>query len=583
VKPSPTIGRISPAIFRYSIGLLLLALLLHPAYPQVRQEKLPDGVEHFYRTDTPHNESYFTEEFKKIYGVLLPSTGNQPFGKSVAFLVGVSVYHHLTPSLPSVDNDLSAMRQFLLTKGGFDEAYVATGDLVNRDLIEKYMKGVFASKLHRNDRLLFYYSGHGGDNQGTTGYMLFSNAQKGQFWGPQVLAIDTLTDWSQELQVQHILFILDSCASGLGINPKSSFSDSDKQLIQTLSGGGSRTVLTAGTASEATYAIEGRQSKGNGVFTKALLDAFDSRSLEYEGAGFITITDLFADMEKEMAKFRVHYGKGTTPRMWTLQETQYRGTFVFLNPRSASLHLSGKQAKAVGVASLNAKQSEAAAGAAQPSGVDETQPTLNQASPNVGQQQGPQTQLQRLLETDKGLTAGDRDRLSNAIFEYSQFLEEGLSLGGELNVEFGKIAQDQKSGALATSFDSHIRTLKDISTSAWAYSKTFRQIRDKWKYYSEQTDYIFGDNPDNLGPNALINASEGFANYLGYWSKIANKEQPDVLTLVAIQQNVYQDNRYFYWIQGCQQRLNQVRQSIQPNGVVLPIQSVVPAPAVVMF
>lgn len=45
------------------------------------------------------------------------------------------------------------------------------------------MKGTLPEKMQKNDRLLFYYSGHGGDNNGGTGYMLFSNAEKGKFWG----------------------------------------------------------------------------------------------------------------------------------------------------------------------------------------------------------------------------------------------------------------------------------------------------------------------------------------------------------------------------------------------------------------
>jgi hypothetical protein len=319
------------------------------AQVEIKKEVLPDGVEHWYAPALPNGESYFIQKLEEVYHVVFPPKDVLAFGKSFAFLVGVSKYKYLSPQLPSVRHDVEAMRDFLLYKAGFDEVYIVTDDAVNRDLIEHYIKAILPSKMQKNDRLLFYYSGHGGDNQGNTGYLLFGNAQKGQFYGNEVFEISSLTNWGYELKAPHLLIILDSCASGLGIASKSGSSDSGRMLLQTLSGNGSRTILTAGTASEKTYAEEGREKTGNSFFTKALLDAFESRSQYDQKSGFITINDLFADVEKEMALFRVTYGKSTTPRMWPLQELDYRGTFVFLNPRATAAHLTGEQAQALGI------------------------------------------------------------------------------------------------------------------------------------------------------------------------------------------------------------------------------------------
>jgi hypothetical protein len=318
------------------------------AQVQIRKEVLQDGVEHWYVPALPNGKSYFVQKLEEAYSVVFPPKDVQPFGKSFALLVGVSHYNYLTPQLPSVQHDIEAMRNFLLYKAGFDEVYVATDGIVNRVLIERYIKSTLPSKMQKNDRLLFYYSGHGGDNNGNTGYLLFGNAKKDEFFD-DVLEVSSLTNWGYELKTPHLLIILDSCASGLGIASKSGSSDSGRMLLQTLSGNGSRTILTAGTASEKTYAEEGREKTGNSFFTKALLNAFESRSQYDQKNGFITINDLFADVEKEMASFRVTYGKSTTPRMWPLQGIDYRGTFVFLNPRATSGHLTGEQAQALGV------------------------------------------------------------------------------------------------------------------------------------------------------------------------------------------------------------------------------------------
>jgi hypothetical protein len=338
-------SRLADPVQRIIIALLGLLVCSLSATGQIRNEKFPDGVEHWYRPGPEHAPSYLMTKLRELYRVASP-TGAEPFGRSIAILVGVGSYHFITPQLPSVRNDIIQMRDFLLRRAGFDEVYVAVDDTVNRDLIERYVKEVLINKASKNDRLLFYYSGHGADNHGRTGYMQFGGAKVGQFYGPQVLAINAVVDWSREIPLQHVLFILDSCASGLAFSAKSGSKDSGSLLLRALSGNGSRTVLTAGTAEESAYALEGRRNLGNSIFTKALLDSFDAEA--NGNHRLITISELFAGVEKEVAKFRVDQQKAMTPRMWLLQETEYRGTFVFLNPNT-NARLTDEQAKALGV------------------------------------------------------------------------------------------------------------------------------------------------------------------------------------------------------------------------------------------
>ncbi|UCE07486.1 MAG: caspase family protein, partial [bacterium] len=149
----------------------------------IKYEKLTDGVEHWYRIKPTDEKPWFFQQLENLFDVVLSQRDKLPFGRSVAFLVGVSDYKYLSPDLPFVKNDLHDMRQFLLTKGGFDEVYVASENIVNRDLIEDYIRNKFPRWLKQEDRLLFYYSGHGDDAGGRTGYMQFSNARKNNFAG----------------------------------------------------------------------------------------------------------------------------------------------------------------------------------------------------------------------------------------------------------------------------------------------------------------------------------------------------------------------------------------------------------------
>jgi hypothetical protein len=74
--------------------------------------------------------------------------------------------------------------------------------------------------------------------------------------------------------------------------------------------------------------------------------------------------------------------------------------------------------------------------------------------------------------------------------------------------------------------------LQEIGTSARAFAKSFLAVRDKWKYYQAQRDFIFGENPDNEGPNEITNAVDGYSTYLERWATIKNKEEKQTLDLL---------------------------------------------------
>jgi hypothetical protein len=83
--------------------------------------------------------------------------------------------------------------------------------------------------------------------------------------------------------------------------------------------------------------------------------------------------------------------------------------------------------------------------------------------------------------------------------------------------------------------------------------------------FRAQEDYIFGNNPDNEGPNALINAAQGYSIYLDWWSAVQNKDQKPVLLLLSVAQDDYTKRvkGFSNWQQGCVTRLAEMRSSIQ--------------------
>ena len=337
MKGKITIGR--KFVVGIIIGVIFLSWNIITSQGRIRYKKLADGVEHWYRIPAPGEKAWFFRKLEDLFNVDLSPKMKLPFGKSVAFLVGVSDYKNLSPQLPYVKNDLRDMRQLLLATGGFDEVYLAQNEVVNRFLIEKYMKNNFPGWLSPDDRLLFYYSGHGADAKGRTGYIQFSGAKEDDFTGNQILPIKDVTYWCDEIKINHLLFIFDCCASGLAFTSKGITGNDVEQILSTLSRNGSRTIITAGTAEEQTYEVPRSGRNGNGVFTLALMNALKSGATDRGKDGFLTIDEVFAGLKDEVNIFAARYKKKLTPRLWPYDESNYRGTFIFLNPEAKNQHI----------------------------------------------------------------------------------------------------------------------------------------------------------------------------------------------------------------------------------------------------
>ncbi len=325
---------------RWLVLICVLTLAASALAQTPKYQILENGkVERWYHAQG--RRTWFQIQVEKISNVLWAGK-KAPFGRSVALLTGVSDYRFLTPALPSVENDLRDMREFLLLQGGFDEVFVIKNKNLDRDIIERYIKEELPQRIGKEGRLLFYFSGHGADKTGSnTGYMQFSQARAGKFFGNDVLAINSVETWSDEVEVKHLLALLDCCSSGLAFADKGN-SKCNQTILKTLSGNGSRVVATAGTADQKTYALKARDG-GNGIFTRAFLDVFTSEAQNVGQCGLFTIDEVISQVKRNVSSFSSRYQKEVTPRIWTLDDRSYKGTFVFLNPGVKNLTFSDEQ------------------------------------------------------------------------------------------------------------------------------------------------------------------------------------------------------------------------------------------------
>jgi hypothetical protein len=295
----------------------------------VRHENVSPGVDRWIVEPHPSGKPRFFQLYERIAKVELPAPPDLPFGRSVALLVGVSEYSELPP-LPFVKQDLVNLRTFLLGPGGFDEVYTVADGAATPELVETFMMERLPAELKPEDRVLFYYSGHGTDAGGETGYMAFGSAKPKRFTPSTVLAVTRTREWARVLEPRHVLFVLDSCSAGLGYGEKAGPEDDVAQRIRTLAKSGSRLVLTAGTADEVTVGFEG--PKGGSAFTRALIAALAGRPVAGPYGSLLTSKEVFADAAKMAMEAAAAVQKSLTPRDWSLQTDVHRGSFLFLNP-----------------------------------------------------------------------------------------------------------------------------------------------------------------------------------------------------------------------------------------------------------
>ena len=144
------------------------------------------------------------------------------YGKSKALLIGISAFQDQTLSpLPYIDRDIAAM-EVATKKLGF-EVTKLNGKITRNEIIGKLDDMI--SELDQNDRMIVYISTHGFQDETvkSKGYIASHDCDTKR---PNIncISLDTLEDLvlnAAEHDVRHLLVLLDTCSSGLGVISKS--------------------------------------------------------------------------------------------------------------------------------------------------------------------------------------------------------------------------------------------------------------------------------------------------------------------------------------------------------------------------
>jgi formylglycine-generating enzyme required for sulfatase activity len=256
---------------------------------------------------------------------LLERAGFRNFQKSFALVVGVSDFDNFN-DLPTAQDPIR-VRDFLINEAGFDYVHLLTGDKVTKERLEELMLDDFRTRVGDTDRFLFYWSGHGETLEGaqsTRGFLPLQASKKNQF--SSMVSMEDIGDWDSYLNAHQVLYLLDSCFSGLvGAAPQSDLADITRAQLS----GPSRHVITAGRGDEQTIAID---QLGGSVFTNALLSGLRGAADAENAMGkdnIVSLGELKNYLGPRVAKLSSDHGwqKTITPQIRDLVGSD--GAFFF--------------------------------------------------------------------------------------------------------------------------------------------------------------------------------------------------------------------------------------------------------------
>jgi hypothetical protein len=272
------------------------------------------------------DDDYIKPGNSKWGDVLERLLGQKGFGKSYALVVGVGDYDNYTKlSAPAADAE--QVRNFLRDEALFDRVITLTNEKATRARIESLMDRILPQLVQSNDRLLFYFSGHGMTRDlGALkrGYLILKTSQRGGW--DEMIDMPRIRDWAQNFgKARHVLFLLDACFSGLAATERKVGFDPRNQTIQRLMQPASH-IVTAGIEGEESFIFNEKS-----LFTAAFLAAARG-SLSMPSDGVISLSEMMVQINRALDAKRAELNEKfrMTPRSYYSRIENNAGEFFFL-------------------------------------------------------------------------------------------------------------------------------------------------------------------------------------------------------------------------------------------------------------
>jgi len=289
------------------ITILLFILLSLGVLPACNETPLPQS--------TPTSSQDKDENRGRVLFSTEGETILSSYSGSYALLIGESDYSNGWQDLRSIPGELKQVEILLKSKGFHVEKSL---NLNSRQLKDRFNTFINDYGFDKNNRLLFFYSGHG-ETYNDTGYLVPTDAptlgadEKG-FWR-KALRMNEILTMARGILAKHALFLFDSCFSGMVFKAKKQ--PKMPKQISKMAKLPVRQFITAGDAGESVPA--------KSVFTPVFIDALRYGKGDLNKDGYVTGVELGFYLQSTVPQHARQ-----TPQFGKISDYKLaRGDFVF--------------------------------------------------------------------------------------------------------------------------------------------------------------------------------------------------------------------------------------------------------------
>ncbi|HEX7312945.1 MAG TPA: caspase family protein [Pyrinomonadaceae bacterium] len=268
------------------------------------------------------------------------------FKRSLAVVLGINTYGNDIPPLRTAANDARAVATLLEQRHGYDVLLHSDGD-VSLSKIRELLNSSLSRTVGPEDRVLFYFAGHGvaadGDD-GPVGYLIPQDARRDDV--STFLPMQELHDALTALPCRHMLVILDCCFAGAfrwsstrDLRPVPAVLHRERYERFILDPAW-QAITSAAHDQKALDVLAGEPvgRRGDGQshspFARALLSALegDADVVPLGGDGVITATELYLYLRDEVESGAASDRMRQTAGLWPLRRHD-KGEYIFLSPK----------------------------------------------------------------------------------------------------------------------------------------------------------------------------------------------------------------------------------------------------------
>jgi WD40 repeat protein/ABC-type branched-subunit amino acid transport system substrate-binding protein/energy-coupling factor transporter ATP-binding protein EcfA2 len=275
--------------------------------------------------------------------------------RNIAVVIGIDKYAQGISHLGNAVKDAKEIARVLEEKHNYNVRHQLFDESATLDNLITLLEKELPNEIDENDRLVFYFAGHGkrvtGEN-GPTGYFIPQDGKQGD--ESTFLKMTQLHDLLTSLKCRHFLGIFDCCFAGAfrwSIATRASDEEEEQMYKEQhnyyLENSVWQVLLSAAHDEEAndsyinTKRGESKHRSGHSPFAAALLDALENGEADVfpqatantpKGDGITTAAEIHAYLSQVIPTITANNPQQQTPSLESFKEKHEKGEFMFDTP-----------------------------------------------------------------------------------------------------------------------------------------------------------------------------------------------------------------------------------------------------------